>query len=107
MITFTQEAIDKVRSLKEQEDNSDLKLRVSVQGGGCSGLTQGFSFDENTDDDDIIIEQGGITILIDPISIQYLDGSTVDYEDNLVSSSFVIHNPNQVSKCGCGKSFQV
>jgi iron-sulfur cluster insertion protein len=103
----TDSAVAKVKSLVEEEGNPDLKLRVFVTGGGCSGFQYGFSFDEAVAEDDTLVEKGGIAVLVDPLSIQYLSGSTVDYEEGLQGSRFKISNPNAATTCGCGSSFSV
>lgn len=103
----TDSAVAKVKSLVEEEGNPDLKLRVFVTGGGCSGFQYGFSFDEAVAEDDTLVEKDGIAVLVDPLSIQYLGGSTVDYEEGLQGSRFKISNPNAATTCGCGSSFSV
>lgn len=100
-------AAAKVKNLIEEDGNSNLKLRVTVSGGGCSGFQYGFEFDENVADDDIQVEKDGITMLIDGMSMQYLAGSEVDFLDGLEGSRFVINNPNAKSTCGCGSSFSI
>ena len=100
-------AAAKVKNLIEEDGNSNLKLRVTVSGGGCSGFQYGFEFDENVADDDIHVEKDGITMLIDGMSMQYLAGSEVDFLDGLEGSRFVINNPNAKSTCGCGSSFSI
>ena len=91
----------------EEEDNSNLMLRVYVTGGGCSGFQYGFDFDENENEGDVKVENGGVTLLIDPMSFQYLAGASVDYIDDLQGARFVISNPNATTTCGCGSSFSV
>ena len=100
-------AVSKVRELVEEEGNQDLKLRVFVTGGGCSGFQYGFSFDEAEDDEDSVIERDGVSLLVDPMSYQYLVGATVDYLEGLQGSQFVVNNPNASSTCGCGSSFTI
>lgn len=100
-------AVSKVRELVEEEGNEDLKLRVFVTGGGCSGFQYGFSFDEAQDEEDAVIEKDGISLLVDPMSYQYLVGATVDYQEGLQGSQFVVQNPNASSTCGCGSSFTI
>ena len=100
-------AVAKVRELVEEEGNDDLKLRVFVTGGGCSGFQYGFSFDEAQDDEDAVIEREGVSLLVDPMSYQYLVGATVDYQEGLQGSQFVVQNPNASSTCGCGSSFTI
>ncbi len=104
-ILFTDSAADKVKQLIEEEGNSDLKLRVFVQGGGCSGFQYGFTFDEATNEDDTIMEKNGVQLLIDAMSYQYLVGAEIDYKDDIEGAQFVIKNPNAQSTCGCGSSF--
>ncbi|MFN2360859.1 MAG: iron-sulfur cluster insertion protein ErpA [Marinobacter sp.] len=106
-VFFSDSAVAKVRELVEEEDNSDLKLRVFVTGGGCSGFQYGFSFDEARDDEDTVIEKDGVMLLVDPMSYQYLVGATVDYQEGLQGSQFVVQNPNASSTCGCGSSFSI
>ncbi len=106
-LVFTAAAAAKVAELVAEQDNPRLKLRVYIEGGGCSGMQYGFTFDENEDEDDTKIVTDGIALLIDPMSIQYLMGAEVDYVDNLQGSQFVITNPNAATTCGCGSSFSV
>lgn len=106
-LVVTTSAANKVRKLVEEEANPDLKLRVFVTGGGCSGFQYGFTFDEVAAEDDAAIEKDGIVVLVDPLSYQYLAGAEVDYEEGLQGSKFVIKNPNASSTCGCGSSFSV
>ena len=102
---FTDNAAAKVKSLIEEEGNDALKLRVCVQGGGCSGFQYGFTFDEEVNDDDTSLIKNGVTLLIDAMSYQYLVGAEIDYKDDINGSQFVIKNPNATSTCGCGSSF--
>ncbi|MHB9118787.1 MAG: iron-sulfur cluster insertion protein ErpA [Burkholderiales bacterium] len=104
-LIFTDSAANKVKQLIDEEGGADLKLRVFVSGGGCSGFQYGFTFDENTNEDDTVIEKGGVSLLIDSMSFQYLIGAEIDYKEGLEGSQFVIKNPNAVSTCGCGSSF--
>ena len=104
-ILFTDSAAAKVADLIAEEGNPDLKLRVFVQGGGCSGFQYGFTFDEEASDDDTSLEKNGVTLLVDPMSYQYLVGAEIDYTEGLEGSQFVIKNPNATSTCGCGSSF--
>src|SRR5574343_424462 len=104
-INFTDSAAGKVRELIEEEGNPGLKLRVFVTGGGCSGFQYGFTFDEEVNEDDTTMEKNGVTLLIDPMSYQYLVGAEIDYSEGLEGSQFVIRNPNANSTCGCGSSF--
>jgi iron-sulfur cluster insertion protein len=104
-LLFTDAAAAKVKTLIEEEGNPDLKLRVFVQGGGCSGFQYGFTFDEATNEDDTAMEKNGVTLLIDSMSYQYLVGAEIDYKEDLEGSQFVIKNPNATTTCGCGSSF--
>ncbi|MCU0805635.1 MAG: iron-sulfur cluster insertion protein ErpA [Burkholderiales bacterium] len=104
-LNFTDNAATKVKQLIDEEGNADLKLRVFVTGGGCSGFQYGFTFDETTNDDDTVMEKGGVTLLIDPMSYQYLVGAEIDYTESVEGAQFVIKNPNASSTCGCGSSF--
>lgn len=104
-LLFTDNAASKVKELIEEEGNNALKLRVFVSGGGCSGFQYGFTFDESVNEDDTILEKNGVTLLIDPMSYQYLVGAEIDYSEGLEGSQFVIKNPNATSTCGCGSSF--
>jgi len=102
---FTDSAANKVKALIEEEGNADLKLRVSVSGGGCSGFQYGFTFDEVINEDDTVVDNNGVQLLIDPMSFQYLVGAEIDYQDGLEGAQFVIKNPGATSTCGCGSSF--
>ncbi len=104
-LIFTDAAAAKVKALIQEENNDALKLRVFVQGGGCSGFQYGFTFDENVSEDDTAIEKGGVTLLIDPMSFQYMVGAEIDYTEGLEGAQFVIRNPNATTTCGCGSSF--
>lgn len=104
---FTDSAADKVRQLIEDEGNNDLMLRVFVTGGGCSGFQYGFTFEEDEQDGDTRVEKGGVTLLVDPMSFQYLMGAEIDYKEDLSGAQFVIRNPNATTTCGCGSSFGV
>jgi iron-sulfur cluster insertion protein len=104
-LIFTDAAAAKVGELIREEANPNLKLRVFVQGGGCSGFQYGFTFDENVEEGDTEIENGGVKLVIDPMSIQYLAGAEIDYREGLEGAQFVIRNPNAVTTCGCGSSF--
>jgi iron-sulfur cluster insertion protein len=104
-LVFTDSAADKVKQLVEEEGNPDLKLRVFVQGGGCSGFQYGFTFDEVVNEDDTPMTKNGVTLLIDAMSLQYLMGAEIDYKEDLQGAQFVIKNPNATSTCGCGSSF--
>lgn len=106
-LTFTDSAANKVKQLIADEGNDNLKLRVFITGGGCSGFQYGFTFDENIQDGDAIIENAGVKMLVDPMSYQYLAGASVDYKEDLSGAQFVINNPNATTTCGCGSSFSV
>ena len=106
-LVFTDNAAQKVAALIVEEGNNDLKLRVFVTGGGCSGLQYGFTFDEISNEDDTVMEKNGVKLLIDPMSYQYLIGAEIDYSEGLEGAQFVIKNPNASSTCGCGSSFSV
>ncbi|MBA4500804.1 iron-sulfur cluster insertion protein ErpA [Marinobacterium marinum] len=106
-MVFTEAAANKVKSLLEEEQNDNLKLRVYITGGGCAGFSYGFTFDENMADDDTAIERDGVVLLVDPMSFQYLAGAEVDYREGLQGSQFVINNPNATTTCGCGSSFSI
>jgi len=106
-LVFTDSAASKVKTLIEEEGNSDLKLRVFVQGGGCSGFQYGFTFDEDVNDDDTVMDKNGVQLLIDSMSYQYLVGAEIDYKEDLEGAQFVIKNPNATTTCGCGSSFSV
>ena len=106
-ILFTDSAAAKVKDLLIEEGNSNLKLRVFVQGGGCSGFQYGFTFDEDVNEDDTTLEKNGVALLVDPMSVQYLVGAEIDYKEDIEGSQFVIRNPNASTTCGCGSSFSV
>lgn len=106
-MVFTDSAANKVRQLIEEEGNDKLKLRVFISGGGCSGFQYGFTFDEAEQEGDAVIEKDGVTLLVDPMSYQYLVGAEIDYKEDLSGAQFVIRNPNATTTCGCGSSFSV
>jgi|TARA_B100000959_G_C14905629_1_gene592847 iron-sulfur cluster insertion protein len=106
-MTFSDAAAFKVKSLISEEENEDLKLRVFVTGGGCSGFEYGFTFDEDAEEDDTRIENSGVTLLVDALSFQYLVGAEIDFKEDLQGARFVITNPNAETTCGCGNSFSV
>lgn len=106
-LLFTDSAASKVKELIEEEANEALKLRVFVSGGGCSGFQYGFTFDETVNEDDFIIEKQGVKLLVDSMSVQYLLGAEIDYQENAQGAQFVIKNPSAASTCGCGSSFSV
>lgn len=107
VISLTDRAAAKVRELRDEEGNAELKLRVYITGGGCSGFSYGFTFDEGVKDDDTLVSNGDVALLVDAMSIQYLAGSQVDYESGLMGSRFIVSNPNATSTCGCGSSFSI
>ena len=104
-IVFTENAADKVKEILLEEGNSDLKLRVYVTGGGCSGFQYGFAFESNANDDDTVVSKRGVDMIVDPMSFQYLVGAEIDYQEGLEGARFVIRNPNATTTCGCGSSF--
>ena len=104
-LTFTDSAANKVRTLLEEEQNDNLKLRVFITGGGCAGFSYGFTFDEDVAEDDTVVENSGVTLVVDPMSFQYLAGAEVDYKEGLQGSQFSVRNPNATTTCGCGSSF--
>ena len=104
-LQFTSAAAAKVRELVAEEGNDALKLRVYIQGGGCSGFQYGFEFDDEQGEDDLAVRTDGVTLLVDPLSLQYLMGAEVDYTESLHGAQFVIRNPNAKTTCGCGSSF--
>jgi iron-sulfur cluster insertion protein len=104
-LMFSDSAANKVKQLIDEEGNNELKLRVFVSGGGCAGFQYGFTFDETINEDDTVMEKNGVSLLIDPMSYQYLVGAEIDYQENLEGAQFIIRNPNASSTCGCGSSF--
>ena len=104
-LVFTDNAAAKVKQLIDEEGNHDLKLRVFVTGGGCSGFQYGFTFDEKMEEGDFCVENHGVQLLVDPMSAQYLMGAEIDYKEDLQGAQFVIRNPNAKTTCGCGSSF--
>ena len=107
MITLSENAVVKIKDILAEENNPDIRLRVFVQGGGCSGFSYGFTLDQVQNEDDFVIEQSGLTVLVDAMSSQYLAGADVDYKEDISGSQFVIKNPNAQTTCGCGSSFSV
>jgi iron-sulfur cluster insertion protein len=105
MITITDSATGKLKDILAEENNPDLKLRIFVQGGGCSGMSYGFTLDEVANEDDFTLDESGVQVLVDSMSMQYLTGASIDYKDDLMGSSFTILNPNAQTTCGCGSSF--
>jgi iron-sulfur cluster insertion protein len=106
-LDITDNCLTKIKDLIAEENNFNLKLRVFVQGGGCSGFQYGFTFDEDTNEDDFVVIKDSIYFLIDSMSYQYLIGASIDYKEDVVGSQFVIQNPNAETTCGCGSSFSV
>lgn len=106
-IEMTEAAAAKVKALITEEENPELKLRVYITGGGCSGFQYGFTFDEKVNPDDTVVEKDGVNMLVDSMSLQYLVGGVVDYTDGLEGSRFTVQNPNATTTCGCGSSFSV
>lgn len=106
-LVFTDSAANKVKALIEEEKNPNLKLRVYVTGGGCSGFQYGFTFDEESAEDDTVVMNAGVTLVVDPMSYQYLQGAEIDYKEDLSGAQFMINNPNAKTTCGCGSSFSI
>lgn len=106
-MNFTELAAGKVKTLIEEEENANLKLRVFVTGGGCSGFEYGFTFDEDIEDDDTTIEKNGVELVVDALSYQYLAGAEIDFQEDLQGARFVVKNPNASTTCGCGNSFAI
>jgi iron-sulfur cluster insertion protein len=106
-IVFTDAAASKVGELIREEDNPNLMLRVFISGGGCSGFQYGFTFDETMEDGDSQVENQGVRLIVDPMSVQYLMGAEIDYKEDLQGAQFIIRNPNAQTTCGCGSSFSV
>jgi iron-sulfur cluster insertion protein len=107
MLTITDSSIDKIKDLLSEENNPNLKLRAFVQGGGCSGMSYGFTFDEAQNEDDFSVERSGVIVLVDSMSMQYLNNAVIDYKEDIMGAQFVIQNPNAQTTCGCGSSFSV
>jgi iron-sulfur cluster insertion protein len=105
MITITDNATIKLRDILAEENNPDLKLRIFVQGGGCSGMSYGFTLDEVANEDDFTLDESGVQVLVDSMSMQYLTGASIDYKEDLMGATFSILNPNAQTTCGCGSSF--
>ncbi len=107
MINLTDSAVSKIKDLLSEENNPNMKLRVFVQGGGCSGMQYGFTFDEEEHDDDFVVNKDTVNLLVDSMSMQYLTEATIDYKEDLMGASFSIQNPNAQTTCGCGSSFSM
>lgn len=107
MLKITESAKIKINELLTEENNPSIFLRTFVQGGGCSGMQYGFTFDEEKSEDDFEFETGNFKVVVDALSMQYLEGATIDYKDDLMGSNFTINNPNATTSCGCGSSFSV
>jgi iron-sulfur cluster insertion protein len=105
MITITDSATVKLKDILAEENNPDLKLRIFVQGGGCSGMSYGFTLDEVANEDDFTLAESGVQVLVDSMSMQYLTGASIDYKEDLMGATFSISNPNAQTTCGCGSSF--
>lgn len=106
-LSVSESAVSRIQALIANKDQNDLKFRVYIQGGGCSGFQYGFQFDEETLPDDIVLDQYAVEILVDPLSMQYLEDAEVDFKDDLVGSRFIVNNPNAATTCGCGSSFSI
>ena len=106
-LKLTEGAVKKINSLSESEEANKVNLRVYVTGGGCSGFQYGFSFDHDIDKEDTCVSKDGANLVVDPLSLQYLSGSTIDYSEDLSGSKFIVKNPNAVTTCGCGESFSI
>jgi iron-sulfur cluster insertion protein len=107
MVTLTDSSVNKIKDLLSEENNPNIKLRVFVQGGGCSGMSYGFTFDEEQNEDDFTVEKDGVFLLVDSMSMQYLNDATIDYKEDLMGANFSIKNPAAQTTCGCGSSFSV
>ncbi len=107
VLIFSDAAVSKVRKLIEEEQDDSLMLRVFISGGGCSGFQYGFTFEDSITEGDEVVEKGGVKLLVDPMSVQYLMGAEIDYTEGLEGAQFVIRNPNATTTCGCGSSFSV
>ena len=106
-LSISNAAVDRINQLLSTKDNPELKLRVYIQGGGCSGFQYGFQFDDEQQEDDIAIDADGVGVLVDMLSLQYLTGAEIDYKDDLLGSRFLVNNPNATTTCGCGSSFAI
>ena len=107
MLTLTDSSVAKIKDLLAEENNPNIKLRVFIQGGGCSGMSYGFTFDETQNDDDFTVDKDGVSLLVDSMSMQYLNQAVIDYKEDLMGANFTIKNPNAQTTCGCGSSFSV
>jgi iron-sulfur cluster insertion protein len=106
-LDITDRAVRRISELMSQPDHAGLTMRLAVNGGGCSGFAYGFSFDNQVNEDDVVIEKGGVRVLVDEISLDYLKGAQIDYVDEMIGAAFTVTNPNASSSCGCGNSFSV
>lgn len=106
-LNLTEGAVNKIHSLSDSDKSKEINLRVYVTGGGCSGFQYGFSFDQEVDEEDTRVSRDGANLVIDPLSLQYLAGSTIDYTEDLSGSKFIVKNPNATTTCGCGESFSI
>ena len=106
-LNLTEGAVNKIHSLSDSDKSKEINLRVYVTGGGCSGFQYGFSFDQEVDEEDTCVSSDGANLVIDPLSLQYLAGSTIDYTEDLSGSKFIVKNPNATTTCGCGESFSI
>lgn len=107
MITITETVTERIKELLLEENNPNLNLRVFIQGGGCSGMQYGFTFDEKVNEDDFVIHKDSVKYIVDSMSLQYLQGATIDFKEDFTGSNFLITNPNAETTCGCGSSFSV
>lgn len=107
VLDISDRAVRRIKELTERPEHQGLTLRLAVNGGGCSGFAYGFSFDNQTNADDVVIEKGGVKVLVDEISLDYLRGAEIDYADEMIGAAFTVRNPNAASSCGCGNSFSV
>ncbi len=106
-LTISHDAVQRINQLLEARNSSDLRLRVYIEGGGCSGFQYGFQFDETSEEDDILMEYQGVKVIVDMLSLQYLSGAEIDFKDDIMGSRFLVNNPNASATCGCGSSFSI
>ncbi len=106
-LTISHDAVQRINQLLEARNSPDLRLRVYIEGGGCSGFQYGFQFDETSEDDDILMEYQGVKVIVDMLSLQYLSGAEIDFKDDIMGSRFLVNNPNASATCGCGSSFSI